>query len=396
VSVGTTPVQLIAQLQRLWDRGQLLSSLVGGDPAFPLRLDLRAPNSADCTQRFEEVRAWALALRAEAPWRVEVREWRHPVLGHNALPSEVWIDLPAIAWQLLGKQQAVRRFERLIAITSAAHPELLAWLARRPLQALALAAEWERLLGVVGWLRGHPRPGIYLRQVDLPGVDTKFIEQHRAVLAELLDLVLPAEAIAADATGLAGFARRYGFLEKPLRIRLRALDPATAPLGTAQNEDLTVDAATLARLQPPVSRVFITENEVNFLAFPPVERAWIVFGAGYGLERLALLPWLRDKRVDYWGDIDTHGFAILDELRTHLPHADSFLMDRATLQAHRDQWVEEAQPVRRELPRLSVPERALYDDLRWQRLGNLQPRLEQERIGFARVEAALARPLGRP
>jgi hypothetical protein len=34
--------------------------------------------------------------------------------------------------------------------------------------------------------------------------------------------------------------------------------------------------------------------------------------------------------VLYWGDLDTHGFAILDELRAHCPHAESLLMNRAT------------------------------------------------------------------
>ena len=36
-----------------------------------------------------------------------------------------------------------------------------------------------RLLDVVTWLRAHPRPGIYLRQVDLPGIHSKFIERHK-------------------------------------------------------------------------------------------------------------------------------------------------------------------------------------------------------------------------
>jgi len=30
---------------------------------------------------------------------------------------------------------------------------------------------------------------------------------------------------------------------------------------------------------------------------------------------------LRARRVRYWGDIDTHGFSILDQLRVHLPQA---------------------------------------------------------------------------
>jgi len=75
--------------------------------------------------------------------------------------------------------------------------------------------------------------------------------------------------------------------------------------------------------------------------------------------------------------------------RTQLPRAHSFLMDRATLMAHRSQWLEEPQAVLRDLPRLDSEERALFDDLRWKRLGDRQIRLEQERIGFGWIAQAL-------
>ena len=94
-------------------------------------------------------------------------------------------------------------------------------MSRRPLQVLDLADRWERLLAVVAWLQAHPRPGVYLRQVDAPGVDSKFIEAHRGVLTDLLDAALPPEAIDTLASGSAQFAGRFGFLDKPLRIRLR-------------------------------------------------------------------------------------------------------------------------------------------------------------------------------
>ena len=64
--------------------------------------------------------------------------------------------------------------------------------------------------------------------------------------------------------------------------------------------------------------------------------------------------------VRYWGDIDTHGFAILDRLRAWLPQARSVLMDRETLLAHRDRWVSEDRPARSTLTRLTPAERDLY------------------------------------
>jgi len=120
----------------------------------------------------------------------------------------------------------------LVELTRERQPELIAWLAKRPLRALELAADWPRLLAIVAWLLKHPLPMIYLRQIDLPGVHTKFIEGHRGVLAELLDLVLPEKAVDAAHKGIGGFCRRYGFLDKPLRVRFRLLDPNIRMLPT--------------------------------------------------------------------------------------------------------------------------------------------------------------------
>lgn len=220
-------------------------------------------------------------------------------------------------------------------------------------------------------------------------MQSKFIEVHRGVLSELLDLTLPPEAIDASVSGVIQFATRYGFRDKPLRIRFRILDLERMLLPMGGEQDITLDVESFARLDPKASRVFITENEINFLAFPNVTDSLVIFGAGYGFEILAQAAWLSYCRVHYWGDIDTHGFAILDQLRAHFEHVESFLMDHATLLAFKAQWGEEEKQTLRDLPRLNQEERALYDNLRDNRLGK-NVRLEQERIGFGWVESALA------
>lgn len=390
----TAPADLRAQVQRLWDRGELLRATVTDAIAWPLRLSLKAPGAADLSDRFESVRDWVSTLRQTPQVRIEWREWNHRIQGMQRLPAAVWLDTLQEALAFIGKGRQAQRFEALWQQTSVAQPPLLAWVSRRPIQALELADRWERLLAIVAWLQAHPRPGVYLRQVDAPGVDSKFIEAHRGVLAELLDLSLPSDVIETGATGVAQFARRFGFRDKPVRLRFRLLDPALPSLPGCHAlpgvlPDITLDAASFAALALPVEQVFITENETNFLAFPEVARAIVVFGAGYGWEALARAAWLHRCRLHYWGDIDTHGFAILDQLRGYFPHAASFLMDRETLLAHRSHWGEEPEPARHDLSRLTTEEAAVYDDLRFDRL---QPRLrlEQERIGYGWVCDRLA------
>jgi hypothetical protein len=269
------------------------------------------------------------------------------------------------------------------------------WLAAHPLSVLQLADVWPQLLDIIGWMQAHPRPGIYLRQIDVPGVHSKLVEAHRATLAPLLDLALPADAIDTQASGIANFNRRYGFRDEPPRLRFRILDPALALTPGGCDQDISLRKDAFAQLQLPVTRAFITENKTNFLAFPAVPASLVIWGEGYGFDMLGEADWLKHCALHYWGDIDTHGFAILDQLRSRLPHTQSFLMDRDTLMAHRSLWGSEATPLQRDLLRLSPEESALYDDLRDQRLSP-SLRLEQEHIGYAWLIEKLRTLLSEP
>ena len=392
------PEQLKSELLRLWQRGELLRDALTGNARFPLRLTLKCPGSSDITDRFDAVRAWAAELAALTSVRLEWRTLRHRVQGPQKIPARAFVDTLEDALRWLGKHQEWARYGELVSSTRQAQPCLLPWLEKRPMQALALYGEWPLLLAVVARMLAQPRPGLYLRQLDLPGLHSKFIEAHRGVLAELLDLALPPEAVDSNKTGVSQFAARYGFLDKPNRIRMRVLDAkiATGPGATGLGligPDLTLDSDSFSRLQLSVSYIFITENEINFLSFPEVAGAIVIFGAGYGWEALARSDWLKRCDIHYWGDIDTHGFGILDQLRGYFPHVHSFLMDRQTLDAHSPFWGSEAQPLLTELRRLTPAERSLYIDLRDDRI-SVGLRLEQEHIGFDWLQTSLQKLLG--
>jgi hypothetical protein len=162
-------------------------------------------------------------------------------------------------------------------------------------------------------------------------------------------------------TPAARFAMRHGFLHPPELVRFRSLDPGVPLLGQAR--DLTVTAEAFGTLELPVSTVVITENLVNFLALPGHADTLAIYGGGYGFSSLRDAGWLRNCEVLYWGDLDTHGFQILDQLRAVHPHVVSLMMDEATLLAHRDVWGSEPTPSRAVLNRLTAEESAVYGGL---------------------------------
>jgi len=380
----SAPADIVASVQRLWDSGAILAARLDGGALFPHEVRLRQPGAAAMGEQFDLVRNWIAALDAGSRSEGYELAWRdinHRQLGRNRIPVAATIDSEALALRMIGRVAQARRFEELAALTLDAFPSLRSWLSRQPLRLLEHEAGWTRILAVLRWFADHPRPGIYLRQLDIPGVDTKFIEARKGLVAELLDQVLPAEAIDAGAIGARQFEARYGLLGKPAQIRFRILDRRHDIGGCS---DLALPVAQFAALHSSVERVFITENEVNALAFPDVDASMVVFGGGYGIERLAQVDWLRNRQLVYWGDIDTHGFAILDRLRASLPGVRSVLMDDETLQAHRQVWGQEDVDKRYlgELQRLTDDERQLFVRLR-DNLVDERLRLEQERIGYA-------------
>lgn len=321
-------------------------------------------------------------------YRIEWKSIKHRVLGENKIPVAVWIDSLDECVAILNCQRDVDCFRQIIEETEQRQPELMEWLRRKPLKALEVYEDWSLLLDCVQWLQNHPESGIYLRQITIPGINTKFFEKHRKLLGDLFDICLDDDVVYGEYKGVAGFCKRYGFLDKPARIRFRLLDPKLQIRDCGDSRDITLTNSDFCRLDLQPQKIFVTENEINFLSFPELAGAMVIFGSGYGFDMLTNAQWLHDSELYYWGDIDSHGFAILDQFRSHFSKAQSFLMDEQTLLENKQFWTSEKTQANRSLQHLNKEERALYNDLITNRFGE-KVRLEQEFINFQIVLARL-------
>lgn len=379
------------RLEKKWDKGQFLVKIVESGPFDPFRIPLKRPNAGELASEFEEAREWVAHLvrhgagENKPGFSIEWQTINHRVLGKNEIPKAVVFYTLEDVISYLGKKVQADRFETLFHEIVGRFPELKTPVLKKPMLVLAHEPVWDKLLAVVSWMKTHPKPGIYLRQLEIPGIDTKFIETHRDILTRLLTAVIKPEAVNQEAKGKHAFEHRFGFRCKPARIRLRILDPALSVMGLT---DLEIPEDQFRKLNLKPDTVFVVENEITGLAFPPFPRGIVIIGLGYGLSVLSHVPWintgLNNLCVWYWGDLDTHGFAMLNRIRHYLPETRSFLMDEATLFAHKAFWGNEPSPTSRDLPLLTPDEAKVYHSLGQNKYAqNL--RLEQERISYSLV-----------
>jgi hypothetical protein len=360
----------------------------------PQPIPLGAPTQSEAATDPEAVRAWAAAWAAweasQQPGAVawETRQW--PRLGTQRLPVSLVLgsvdDIAQLADQGGRWQRAVAR-HRLLS-------DACDWTAGGPapqrlFDALADYADIDsdRLVALMRWLAAHPDSGLQLRQLPVLGLDTKWVEQRRGLIIDLVQgrrTQPPGDAAGRDLHALLGLAK------PPTRIRMRLLGAdLRREVGGLGDIEAPLDELAALPLAPRLA--FIVENLESGLALPAIPGAVALMKLGHAVNLLKPLPWLQAARVVVWGDIDTHGFAILDRVRAVLPQAESMLMDGDALLNHRALWVEEPRPYDGPaLARLTASERGVFDGL----LGNawgVRVRLEQERLPWGLVQAALAR-----
>lgn len=374
----STTEDIAARVRRRWSSGSLLRAYAANEPFPRIEVPLRGPRVAEIGDRFTDVQRWISDLQTGARdgsrYRLEVVSVGGRLIGRNELPSRAILDSYDQAWSLLRVGGEVARFDEARAAASV-EPVVDHWIAQHPLRAVSLAEDMSRVVAAFRWLEDHRGSGRYLREMAAPGVDTKFAEQHREVLGQLLGVP----------TTTGGFLTGLGLATKPAFIRMRP-DPGLGLFAPVSEVALRGDE--LSQLEIDVNHALIVENEITYLSVPIRSGGVVLWGKGFDVDRAGSLPWLREADITYWGDIDTHGFAILNRLRAMLPQTRSILMDRSTLLSHRERWGAEPSPTSAPLRHLTADESSLYGDLVTDQLGS-QLRLEQERIAWPWAQARL-------
>lgn len=378
-----TPEDVRALLDERWRRSW--TQWLSGGGTWPMRVPLQSPLEREARANWPCFVHWMEAWRVyRGPGRVEevTRTWTQ--LGVQTMPAHLEFATAHEVACAVG-QHAATAFERA---RGRQHRILQRWPSLAPAldRDIAMLAtlddlDFERFTSALGWLIENPDSGTYVRQLPIAGMDSKWVERHAGPLARLVAAHRgrpPGRLEDVAGLGSAPLLRRMRLLDPALRRRLGGLSDITVPLDE------------LARLDLPVQIALIVENQQTALACEDLPGAVVLMGGGFAARALAQIPWLSRVPVLYWGDIDQAGFQILSALRQGLPHAQSCLMDEATLIAHRDLWSTDILTPAVDLPGLTDPEQRLVADLRANRFG-ASVRLEQERLrwpdAWAQIQA---------
>jgi hypothetical protein len=242
---------------------------------------------------------------------------------------------------------------------------------------------------VCHYFKHNPKPNLYIRELPVQ-VHTKFIENNKGILKELLDILIDEHANKNEPNFEERFNLKYA---EPL-VRFRILDRSISRQYFSGIDDLSIPVSQFEQLELPVKRIFVVENKTNLLTigltFPELDKTIVIFGSGYKIENLKNVKWFKNTDLFYWGDLDIQGFEILSQFRHYFPSVQSILMDKATFKHFEKERVD-GKENKNSAPNLTDKEQELYELLKTNNW-----RLEQEKISLEYVNDTIKKTIQLP
>lgn len=367
------PDDIITILERRYKNNY--QSWLDGLGEWPISISLSAPTESEAQRQskifMNWINAWKSWIRPETvTWKTT--NWRN--LGTQSIPTHVHLSSVADVSSLIGKidhwEKSIYCRDSLLEKWPNLKNSIGQFLKDRGEINLA---DLQLLISTLDWLKDNPQSNLYPRQVPVLGINTKWIEGHVNWLIK---------ALSSKADTATDFYELSGLKRLPQRVRIRILDPELRKL-LGGLSDISAMPNEISRWNLPIKTTYIVENLQTGLAFEDIPNSIVFMGLGNGIELLQSVSWISNTKCFYWGDIDTHGFFILDRLRSYFPHINSALMDENTLLNHKVLWGEEStQHSTISLNHLTPAEQSLFNDLRTHRW-KTNLRLEQELLPWA-------------
>ena len=302
-----------------------LQSIVEGESFNPfVIIGDKKPNKN--TAKFEEELTELISRSKEKigyGYTIEYQTVKTKRHGIQDIPISISFQTEYDYLKYINEEKATAKFKKDITSILSSFPELKDWIYNYPMK--VIDNDWESLLKVCRYFKDTPKPHLYIRELPIQ-VHTKFIENKKSIIRELLDIVI-AEKINDDEKQ---FERRFNLKYDEPIVRFRILDNAISHQLFSGLDDVSIPISKFQDLFLPIQTVYVVENKINMLAFPVKRDSIVIWGHGFGVDIMKNVEWLKSKKIYYWGDLDVQGFQILSEFRTQFKQVQSFFMDRYT------------------------------------------------------------------
>lgn len=350
---------------------EYLRNVAAGTDFQPIEIlcDKKASNTmAEFHKELEDIRSLSKEVKGYG-YTIVWKTIKTKLLGTQDLPSRITFETADDYERFLQKKKEVADFRRDAARISEKFPKLQHWIEKYPQKVIENSEDWADIGKVLDYFLKNPQPQLYIRELPIE-VHTKFIEQHKIVIGELLNVVIE-EYIN---TNEKEFEKRYNLrYDEPL-VRIRLLDRTLATKFFNGMDDITIPVSQFLKLHIPITKAFVVENKVNFLTFPLIPNSIVIWGKGYGIASIKDSELLKSIDLIYWGDLDAQGFEILSQFRSYFAHVKSLLMDKATFDNYFEKEYGTPSKISVKL-NLTTEEEELYQYIK---VNNY--RLEQEKI----------------
>lgn len=322
-----SPDALAAQLIRQWQSANHREHLLLDPHAWPRTVAIGSPSASVFTQQTamvrEHIARWRAVTVGEVQWQdVTFRSAAEPV----SLPQHWLLRSPEEFSEASGDAQVQLELQRLRYLLDRIDSRFHSLLVRQ--RALwrdrnddeVVQATMLTMMLEPGIAAGRP-----LRALALAGIDSKFMERHRALVAALLDIRFDGQA---SQLGLNSFLDAADEGEHWLLVV--PLAPGLLPFSQQR-----VRARELRDAPLPANRILLIENDRCLHLLPTLPDTIAVLGSGLDLAWLRA-DWLRERHLGYWGDMDTWGLRMLACARELQPHLEPLLMNQPLFDAHAD------------------------------------------------------------
>ena len=177
------------KLSRLEANGKLYVALAEGSEVPYLSMPLKRPQ--DIETSWDELLAWQDFWR-KAPkasgghplWHAEEKRKQTASFGKQLMPVRIFIDTPEDAMALLGLTKKKKEFLAGLSAIESQMPSLRDWYLT---YFVRISAEdfFPMALSIARSMLAQEQREGYLREMAIPGVDTKFLENHNFLVRTL-------------------------------------------------------------------------------------------------------------------------------------------------------------------------------------------------------------------